>query len=91
MKVEIDTWCGGWMAKIRPVLPFPLSSHHLPNDFTASAPERWSLFPWYLSLVVLAICFGQCSLEEVTMHLNNSGLACQRRRDPGPGHFFHPS
>lgn len=54
-------------------------------------PERWGLFPWCLSLVVLAICSGQCSVEEVSTHLSNSGLACQRRRDPGPGHFCHAS
>lgn len=90
MNLETDTWCGGWMAKIRPVFPFPLSSHHLPNDFIASAPERWGLFPRPGSLVFLAVCFGQGGLEEVTVHLSNSGLACQRT-EPGPGHCGHPS
>ena len=90
MNLETDTWCGGWMAKIRPVFPFPLSSHHLPNDFTAAAPERWGLFPRPGSLVFLAVCFGQCGLEEVTVHLSNSGLACQRT-EPGPGRCGQPS
>lgn len=58
MKVEIDTWCGRSIAKIVPVLPFSLSSHHLQNDFAASACKKWNLFPRHVSLAVLVICLG---------------------------------